>query len=145
MNWLSLIKQDHKGIEQAFNKCLKCTDFGELGPLLKELSVLLARHSKAEEASVYTSLAQYGFKEGANELWEEQDHAGQVDSEIMRMYKDKDSLRSIHRTIQTLKNEVLVHAISHEEKDYFPKLMEKLSPMENEELLKLYKENYYAT
>lgn len=71
-DWLDLILQHHRSIEDAFAQVKSAGDAGSRKAALKQLGTLLTGHSIAEEAAIYPALADDGEKMHASMGYEEQ-------------------------------------------------------------------------
>jgi hemerythrin superfamily protein len=131
MSWYSQIQKDHKEIKSAFEHAIQ--DPSE--PNITKARELLLAHAYAEEKSIYPSLKKHQI--GDSDLLSEQH---QAEEEIKHINsKTKDVKEKLSKLLQA----VLEHAISHEEKDKFKQLREKLGIQQNLELGSLYKQHYH--
>jgi hemerythrin superfamily protein len=137
-DWLSMVLQHHRQIEQAFAAVKAATYAAERVSAQKELAVLLTGHSIAEETVLYPALVAADEKAHATKAYTEQSAAktqmGLLET-IPPMTKDYlDKLEHIRGAV--------AHHVYEEEGKWFLELKEKASSAEQVRLSQRYAEEF---
>jgi hemerythrin superfamily protein len=123
---ITIIKQDHRQLDQTFASYKKASDAAEKDRLVKDMTSALAKHAAAEEILVYPALrrAEGAGHEAAEEAIDEH-------QQIKRILADLDGLAGDDRQQKAKVTELeraVKHHVQEEEKELLPKLAAATEP-----------------
>lgn len=137
-DWLGIVLDQHKQIEELFQRALTSGDAGTRKMALKEVQILLTGHANAEEAVLYPALVGHDEKSHATMSYEE--HAmARIELAILEkvdpMSEDwREKMEHVCGAVQ--------HHIYAEEGTRFAELQESLAPGERERLTQRFLEEF---
>ncbi len=137
-DWLATILQHHQQVEAVFAQAKGAAGAEERRAAAQRLAALLSAHANAEEAVIYPALTVEDQKAHAGMAYEEQ-AAAKVELALLETLDPisqewRDKLEHIEGAV--------LHHVYQEEGTWFPKLLQELSPAENQRLTARYAEEF---
>ena len=132
MDAISLLKKQHREVEQLFKKVEKTDDGGQRRELMKEIASRLEMHTSIEEEIFYPAVREAPSKKAGemiNEAFEE--HA--VVKLVLRELPNVDPESERFEAKMTVLKELIQHHVEEEEKEMF-KIAQKLGKDELRDL-----------
>lgn len=137
-DWLALVLDHHRQIEQHFSRALTAPDAGSRQTALRNLQVLLTGHANAEESVLYPALADHGGKAHATMAYEEQ----AMTKVQLGMLERLDPMGQEWREkVEHIQGAVL-HHVYEEEGTWFPELQQNLPAAERARLTERFREEF---
>lgn len=136
--WLATILQHHQQIEAAFAQAKGASGAEERRTALKRLATLLSAHANAEEGVIYPLMTVEDQKAHSAMAYEEQ-AATKVQLAL---------LETIHPESQEWQDKLaqiegaVLHHVYSEEGTWFPKLLQELSPQDNQRVTTRFAEEF---
>ena len=137
-DWLYQILDHHRGIQAQFAVLEHAANPSEIRAELKQLGLLLAGHSIAEEMAIYPAMAGE-HQPGHAELAYQEQSAAKME---LGLLEGLDPLSENFRNKLAHIEGAVTHHIYSEEATWFPKLVEDSSPEEHEAITARYREEY---
>lgn len=136
-DWLSLILDHHMRIEEAF-AAVKSASPEARPRALRQLAVLLAGHSIAEEAVIYPAMAEEGDKRHARHAYTEQ---ATVKIEMAELEKLDPASEAFLAKLDKIE-EAVAHHVYEEEGTWFPYLKDSAREVDQDLLTQRYSEEF---
>lgn len=137
-DWLAVVLEQHRQIEELFDRALSASDGRTRTAAAKELGVFLTGHANAEESVLYPALADAGEKTHAGTAYEEQAMA-KIE---MALLEKLDPMGSEWREkLEHIQGAVL-HHVYEEEGTWFPELQQRVSPADRPRLTRRFVEEF---
>jgi len=137
-DWLATILQHHQQVEAAFAQAKGASGAEERRTALKRLATLLSAHANAEEAVIYPLMTVEDQKAHAGMAYEEQ-AATKIE---LALLETLDPLSQEWRDKLEHVEGAVLHHVYQEEGTWFPKLLQELSPADNQRLTKRFAEEF---
>jgi hemerythrin superfamily protein len=137
-DWLATILQHHQQVEAAFAQARGASGAEERMTALKRLAALLSAHANAEEAVIYPMMTVEDQKAHAAMAFEEQAAA----KTQLALLETIDPLSQEWRDKLEHVEGAVLHHVYEEEGTWFPKLVQELSPSENQRLTARFAEEF---
>ncbi|MBC2651871.1 hemerythrin domain-containing protein [Novosphingobium flavum] len=137
-DWLALVIDHHRQIEQHFSRALTAPDAQSRQSALKALQVLLTGHANAEESVLYPALADHGGKAHATMAYEEQ---AMTKVELALLEPLDPMGKAWREKLEHIQGAVLHHAYE-EEGTWFPELQQNLPADERQRLTRRFLEEF---
>lgn len=136
--WLATILQHHQQVEAAFAQARGAAGAEEKRTALKRLATLLSAHANAEEAVIYPLMTVEDQKAHAAMAFEEQAAAKTQLALLETIHPESQEWQD---KLEHLEGAVLHHVYS-EEGTWFPKLLQELSPEQNQRVTARFAEEF---
>jgi hemerythrin superfamily protein len=137
-DWLGLILNHHREIEQAFAQGLHAADASSRQEAARRLAELLTGHSTAEEAVIYPAIVEHSGKSHAAMAFEEQSMA----KVQLAMLEQLDPMSQEWREkLEHLQGAVQQH-VYQEESSWFPDVAQNAPILVQTRLTERYREEY---
>lgn len=137
-DWLALVLDHHRQIEQHFSRALTAPDGGSRQTALRHLQVLLTGHANAEESVLYPALADHGGKSHATMAYEEQ----AMTKVQLGLLETLDPMGEEWREKLAHVQGAVLHHVYEEEGTWFAELQQNLSATERDRLTRRFREEF---
>ncbi|MBW8784414.1 MAG: hemerythrin domain-containing protein [Novosphingobium sp.] len=137
-DWLAIVLQQHRQIEQCFADALSAGDASSRQSACKRLAVLLTGHSNAEESVLYPAMADYDEEGRAAMAYEEQATAKMQMAKLETLDPMSIEWREKLEHIQG----AVLHHVYEEEGTWFPQLKQRTLPGDQARLTRRFLEEF---
>lgn len=124
MDAITLLKQDHRAVEQLFERFDKATDETQKRALVEQITEALSQHASVEEQVLYPR-AREEVKSQADQVLEALEEHHLVKLTLAELEKLSPSAERYAAKVRVLAENVR-HHVEEEEKELFPALQQKL-------------------
>ena len=137
-DWLAVVLEQHRQIEEQFDRALNAADARARTAAVKELGVFLTGHANAEESVLYPALAEAGEKGHAAMAYEEQ---AMTKIEMALLEKLDPMSEEWRDKLEHIQGAVL-HHVYEEEGKWFAELQQHVPPAERTRLTRRFVEEF---